>query len=313
VAITNYNGNGNTVLAGNGAWRSFVTSSGNIGNVNLNGNTFTYLNGAGNWANIAVPVVGNVAPLNLNGNVQTVLSGTGTWVPANTGGNITQINLNGNANTVLSGTGSWRAIGNVSDANLNGNINTYLNGNGQWANIPIGVTGASGSNTWIQYNAGGAFGANSLFTYDIPSATMKSANVSANGLMNVQYATENVSLLAAPQVGTYTLDALSRSVHYIMAAATSGLVLAIRGSSSVTLNSLMATGQCITVVFMMTTGATGYVVNTFTIDGTTVVPKWANGVSPAPVTNSISVYTLTITKTSATPTYTIIGNYTGYR
>jgi hypothetical protein len=68
---------------------------------------------------------------------------------------------------------------------------------------------------------------------------------------------------------------------------------------------------------MMTNGPTGYIVNNFTVEYLPVIPKWANGVAPYVIPNSISVYTLTITKTSVTPTvttptYTVIGSYMGY-
>jgi hypothetical protein len=298
------------VLSGAGQWVTVVGGTGNISNINLNGNTFTFLNGGGQWANISTSAGTNVP--NLNGNGSQVLAGNGAWVAATSGGNVGQLNLSGNANTVLSGTGSWRAIGNISSANLNGNTNTYLNGNGAWANIPTGITGASGSNSWVQYNAGGAFGSNSSFTFDVANSTLRSTAVSSDALLNLQYATENVSLLTIAQTGTYTLDVLSRSIHFVTANAISNLALAIRGSSTVSLNNLMAVGQCVTVVFMMTTGATGYIVNSFSIDGGAVVPKWSGGIAPTAPANSITAYSLSITKT-ASSTYTVIGSYSGYR
>lgn len=307
IVYTNYNGNNSQVLSGAGQWITITGGTGNVSSINLNGNTFTYLNGAGQWANIPTGTGGSNVP-NLNGNGATVLAGNGAWVPATSGGNVAALNLSGNANTVLSGTGSWTPIGNVAVSNYNGNSATYLNGVGQW--VPIsggGATLPAGSNSWIQYNNAGAFGANSTFTFDVISSTMRSSKVSTDGLMNLQYATENVELVLAAPLGTYNFNVLSRSIHYVTAPATSNFGLAITGLSG------MSVGQCMTVVFMMTSGTVGYIVSSYTIDSLAVVPKWGGAVFPTVIPNSITAYTLTITKISNLPSYTVFGNYTGYQ
>jgi hypothetical protein len=79
IVATNFNGNGQTALAGNGGW--VTISSGSSSNVpNLSGNTAQFLRGDG-WA--ALPV-GNIATLNLNGNASQILYGNGAFaaVPA---------------------------------------------------------------------------------------------------------------------------------------------------------------------------------------------------------------------------------------
>jgi hypothetical protein len=304
--VPNLNGNGNTVLAGNGNWRAI----GNVSGLNLNGNTFTYLNGGGQWANIVVPVTGTVAPLNLSGNVNQVLSGTGTWVPITSSGNVGQLNLNGNPNTVLSGTGGWRAIGNVSASNYNGNGSTILNGAGAWVALPAQVS-PGGSNSWIQYNAGGAFGANSLFTYDVANSTVRASKVSVDGLLNIRYATEALSMIFSP-IGIYNLDALTNSIHYTTSPATSNIALNIRGNSSTSLNSILANGNSITVTYVLSSGTIGYVINTFSVDGISVTPKWPSGVLPSSLPNSISSYTITIIKI-ASNNFSVLASVTGYQ
>jgi hypothetical protein len=307
VAFANFNGNGDTYLAGNGIWRTITAAGGNIGGVNLNGNTFTYLNGAGQWANIPTGTGGSNVP-NLNGNGSTVLAGNGAWIPATSGGNVAALNLSGNPNTYLSGTGSWQPIGNVAVSNYNGNAQTYLNGVGQWVGISgNGTTLPAGSNSWIQYNNAGAFGANSSFTFDVPSSTMRAVRVSADGLMNLQYASENVELVLAAPIGTYNLNVLLKSIHYVTVPATTNIGLAISGTSG------LAVGQCMTLVFMMTSGGVGYIVTNYSVDGIAVSPKWTGGTGPTSMPNTITAYTLTIIKTSSLPSYTVIGNYTGYQ
>jgi hypothetical protein len=291
---------------------SFVTISaatGNIAGLNLNGNVLTVLAGNGQW----VPQISSNVP-NLNGNGATVLAGNGAWIPAATTGNVGALNLNGNVNTYLSGTGAWQPIGNIAVSNYNGLPNTFLNGAGQWIAISSnGSMGAAGSNSWVQYNVNGGFAANGTFTFDAPNDTVKATKVSADGLMNVHYATEAATLNTIAPAGVYNLDVLSNGIHYTTAAATGSLIMNIRGNATTTINSILSVGNSITVTYLMTTGSIAYVLNTFTVDGNTVVPKWAGAVTPTGITNSVSSYTFTIVKTSSSPTYTVLASITGYQ
>jgi hypothetical protein len=307
--VPNLNGNGNTVLAGNGNWRAI----GNVSGLNLNGNTFTYLNGGGQWANIVVPVTGTVAPLNLSGNVNQVLSGTGAWVPATSSGNVGQLNLNGNANTVLSGTGSWRAVGNVSASNYNGNGSTILSGNGAWVSLPAQVS-PGGSNSWIQYNAGGAFGANSLFTYDAANSTMIAANANIGMLKSLKTASENVTIVSVSPVGTYNIQLLTSSVTYIISPMTTGITLNLVASGLTTLNSVLSSGQSITTTFISIYNVAMNVppITSVQIDGVTQTVKWLNGATTSVLPSSTLAFTFSVVKTSNTPTYTILGSSARY-
>ena len=75
---------------------------------------------------------------------------------------------------------------------------------------------------------------------------------------------------------------------------------------STTLNSKLNVNDSITINIMATNGATAYYATAFSIDGTAVTPKWSGGTAPtAGNANSIDVYSFTIVKTSATPTYTV--------
>ena len=56
-----------------------------------------------------------------------------------------------------------------------------------------------------------------------------------------------------------------------------------------------------------------YYASTIKIDGTTVTPKWLNGTAPAAGNaSSTDVYTFTIIKTAATPTYTVLAAVTKF-
>ena len=75
----------------------------------------------------------------------------------------------------------------------------------------------------------------------------------------------------------------------------------------------MATGQTVTVAFMVTQGATAYYASALTIDGVSVTPKYQGGSAwTAGNASSIDVYVYTITKT-ASATYTVFASQTQFK
>jgi len=75
----------------------------------------------------------------------------------------------------------------------------------------------------------------------------------------------------------------------------------------------MDVGDSLTVVFLVTQGSTAYYNSAVQIDGTSVTPKWQGGSAPtAGNASSIDVYTYTIIKTAATPTYTVFASQTKF-
>ena len=116
---------------------------------------------------------------------------------------------------------------------------------------------------------------------------------------------------AGPATGTVNLDVATSAILIYTSDASADWTLNVRGNASTTLNSLMAVGEQISVVFETPIGATAYepVVGGFTIDG--VVPssiKYLGGSIPVGNINSTDVYTYTIRKTAATPTFTVLGS-----
>jgi hypothetical protein len=74
----------------------------------------------------------------------------------------------------------------------------------------------------------------------------------------------------------------------------------------------MSTGQSTSITFLATQGATAYFNNAFTIDGSSVTPKWQSGIAPnAGNINSIDAYTFAIIKT-ASATFTVLGSQTRF-
>jgi hypothetical protein len=116
------------------------------------------------------------------------------------------------------------------------------------------------------------------------------------------------TVTAGPATGTVNVDVVTSSVLIYTSNATGNWTLNVRGNSTTTLNSVMSTGEQITVVFETPNGATAYYPTAFNIDGVAVTPKWLGGTAPASGNiNSTDVYIYTIRKTGAS-TYTVLAS-----
>lgn len=123
---------------------------------------------------------------------------------------------------------------------------------------------------------------------------------------------EAMTVSATAAASTVNFDASTQGILYYTSNATGNWTLNVRGNSSTTLNTLMSTNDSLTVVFMATQGATAYYQTSFTIDGTSVTPKWQGATSPtAGNVSSVDVYTFTIVKTGSAA-YTVFGSQTRF-
>jgi hypothetical protein len=124
---------------------------------------------------------------------------------------------------------------------------------------------------------------------------------------------ERTTVSATSAATTVNFDAVTQGVLYYTSNSTGNWTLNVRGASGTTLNSILAIGDSITVVFLATNGTTAYYPTAYEIDGTAVTPKWQGGSAPsAGNASSIDAYSLTIVKTAATPTYTVFGSQTRF-
>ena len=145
-------------------------------------------------------------------------------------------------------------------------------------------------NTWE--TSGGTAGA-SLDSSGNLSATLKSP-----------YESWTVSATAA--TGTVDVDIATSSAWYYTTDASANWTFNFRGDSSTTLNSLLSTGESVTVVFLVTNGTTAYYPTAFTIDSSSVTPEWSGGSAPSSGNaSSIDSYLFTIIKT-ADATFTVL-------
>jgi hypothetical protein len=125
---------------------------------------------------------------------------------------------------------------------------------------------------------------------------------------------ERTSVSTSAATGTVTIDVNTAATQYITASATSNWVLNVRGDGSTTLNSLMTTGDAITVAFLSTQGSTAYYNTSVQIDGSTsgVTTEWQGGTAPAAGNVSgIDAYVYNIIKT-ASATFTVLASQTKF-
>jgi hypothetical protein len=125
-------------------------------------------------------------------------------------------------------------------------------------------------------------------------------------------AAETVTIAATAATGTVNFDVSTQSILYYTSNASANWTLNIRGSSSVALNSIMSTGQSVTITHLVTQGGTAYYNSAVTVDGTSVTPKWSGGSAPsAGNANSVDVYSYTLIKTGS-GSFTVFASQTRY-
>lgn len=124
---------------------------------------------------------------------------------------------------------------------------------------------------------------------------------------------EDVTIAAtAAGSATHNFDVMTQSVLYYTTNSSGNFTLNIRGNSSTTLDSLLDSGEAITVVFLITNGATAYYHSALTIDGTSVTPKWQGGTAPSSGnTSSIDSYSYTVIKTGSAA-FTVLASQTRF-
>jgi hypothetical protein len=121
---------------------------------------------------------------------------------------------------------------------------------------------------------------------------------------------EDVNIVASAATGTINFDVATASVWYYTSNATANHTLNFRYNSGTALNSALATGDAITLVWLNTNGSTAYYPNVIQIDGSAVTPK-----VPTPISSGnascIDAYTFTIIKT-ASATFTVLETQTKF-
>ena len=109
---------------------------------------------------------------------------------------------------------------------------------------------------------------------------------------------EKVTISATASTGTINFDVVTQSVLYYTTNASGNFTINVRGDGSTTLNSIMATGDSLTIAFLSTQGSSAYYMNAFTVDGSSVTPKYQGGSAfSAGNASGIDSYAITVIKT----------------
>ena len=184
------------------------------------------------------------------------------------------------------------------------------------------INGGSGATTLtglLKGNGTSAFTAATAGTdYVAPSvATTFTATQTFNGSSSTIAAIfadagEVVTVSATAATGTINYDVTTQSVLYYTTNASGNFTMNFRGSAGTSLNTLLATGQSVTVAFLNTNGGTAYYNSAVQVDGASVTPKWQGGTAPsAGNASSIDIYVYTIIKT-ASATFTVAASQTKF-
>jgi hypothetical protein len=126
------------------------------------------------------------------------------------------------------------------------------------------------------------------------------AGTSSNADLKTSNIIETATVSATAATGTIPYDITTQSVLYYTSNASGNWTVNFRGSVGTSLNTIMATGESMSVTFLVTNGATAYYNSAVQVDGSSVTPKWQGGSAPTSGNaSSIDSYTYVIIKTGS--------------
>lgn len=277
----------NTINANLGSFQSYANTK--IG-TNTNSNLVVVATTTSTSTTTGALVVGGGA--GIAGNVYTdkVFTTTGIFWAANGAPWMAQFTASATA-PVLPTLGSYwyKTTTDVVYEYINDGVNSF------WIDV---VTPPYAANVVTSTYIGDAYAGNITFTGSITGS--------------VGYLLERANVVATAPPATSNLDLITAPIIYFTSNSTQNITANIRGNATVTLNSMLATGQSATFVVFMP-NATGYYVNTVKIDNVTVTPFWQGGSSiVGGNANSIDIYTFAVLKT-ANATFKVFASQVRYQ
>ena len=253
-------------------------------NYTLSGSTITFTGVPDNGANVVVKHIGfrttsTVTALQAGSVTATELA-DGSVTNVKLAGSITSNKITSVSNTAITGNIVSSQITSVANTQITGILSEANGGTGAatLAGANIAVTTATNSFTGLQTFTG-------------------SSSVAGAKIFDVL---EGATISATAATGTINYDITTQAVLYYTSNASGNWTVNFRGSSGTSANTLMATGESMTVAFLVTQGSTAYYNSAVQVDGNSVTPKWQGGTAPAAGNaSSVDVYSYTIIKTGS--------------
>jgi hypothetical protein len=216
----------------------------------------------------------------------------------------------GTSTTVLHGNASGApTFGAVSlTADVSGTLPVANGGSG--AATLTGVLKGNGTSAFTAATAGTDYvapGTATTFT-----ALQTFAGTTSNADLKTSNILETATVSATAATGTIAYDVTTQSVLYYTTNASGNFTVNFRGSSGTSLDTIMATGESLSVTFLVTNGATAYYNSAVQVDGSSVTPKWQGGTAPTSGNaSSIDSYTYVIIKTGSAA-FTVLASQTKF-
>jgi hypothetical protein len=217
-------------------------------------------------------------------------------------------------NQTIAATGSGGTVTAVSVVSANGLAGSSSGGATPALTLSTSITGVlKGDGTAISAATAGtdyvAPGTATTFT-----ATQTFSGTSSAQAIVLNDAAEVATISATAATGTINYDITTQSVLYYTSNASANWTVNFRASSGTSLNTLMSTGQSMTVAFLVTQGSTAYYNSAVQVDGTTsgVTTRWLGGAPTAGNASGIDSYRYLIIKTGSA-TFTVLASNTQFK
>ena len=144
------------------------------------------------------------------------------------------------------------------------------------------------------------------------TATQTFNGTSATEALKVLNIAEPANVVGTAPTSTTNFYINSGAVQYYTANTANNWTLNFAFSSGTSLNTAMAVGDSMSCTMIVTNSTTAYYPSAFTIDGTSVTPKWQGGTAPTSGdASALDSYTFVIIKT-ASATYTVLASQTKF-
>jgi len=226
----------------------------------------------------------------------------------NLSGGIVNADINASAAIAISKLASSTISGISLGSNLNNlTIGAYLTQNGQTYNgstartVEVDAASVNTASKVVVRDGSGNFAAGIVTVTTLSATNENVSGISTLGNLKTLPLLEKVNVVAGTANGTSNIDVLTSNVWMFTTAATANWTHNIRGNASISLNTLMATGDSIVVTILAKCGVGKSYSTDITIDGGAQTEMWAGGTAPTAglSTANYDMYTWTIVKTAS--------------